>query len=137
MSVLEIILSIVSIVLSVGFVTTLATLQEIKKEAKAKVQHAVADAKTTELENVETAIKIWRETAEQLSLKYDTVLLELERLRKEVNRLNRINTRIVKHLDRMTPENMEAIVEQIKQELHDEKKEDNTDDNSVTVDVGL
>lgn len=120
---LEVLLSIVSTLLTGGLIVTIVTLKATKKEADAKAQQALAEAQSKELENTNAAIKIWREMAEQLSQKYDVVMDELDKLRKEVSRLNRINTRIVKLLDKITPENMEMIVEQIKQEIHDEKKD--------------
>ncbi|HBX45562.1 MAG TPA: hypothetical protein DEG28_06755 [Porphyromonadaceae bacterium] len=119
---------ILSIVLNVGLggslIVTVVTLRATKTKAEADAQKARAEAKTTEIDNVDSAIKIWRDLATDMSVKYDLVLVELEKLRKEVNRLNRINTKIMKLLDKITPENMEAIVEQIKTEIQHEAKED-------------
>lgn len=114
---LEIISLLLNLLLGTGFIVTLATLRSTKRAA-------VADAKAKELDNVDAAITIWRGLAEKQAEQYCKVLDELEKLRKEVNRLNRINTKIVKLLDILTPENMEAIVEQIKQEINDETKHD-------------
>lgn len=96
---------------------TVVTLRSVKVRANAEAQKAVAEARTTELQNVESAIKIWRDMATEMSDKYDHVLVELDKLRREVNRLNTINNRIVKLLDRITPENLESVIETIKKEI--------------------
>lgn len=120
----EIVSLILNLVLGGGFFISLATLRSTRIRADAEARKAKAEAKTTEIQNVDSAIKIWRDLATDMSEKYDLVLVELEKLRREVNRLNRINTKIMKLLDKITPENMEAIVEQIKFEIQNETKED-------------
>ena len=115
---------ILNLVLGGGFFISLVTLRSTRLRAESEARKAKAEAKTTEIENVESAIKIWRDLANEMSKKYDLVLEELEKLRREVNRLNRINTKIMKLLDKITPENMEAIVEQIKNEIQNETKDD-------------
>jgi len=124
MNVLEIVSLVLNLVFGTGFIVTLVTLKSARSEADAKAKLAVSEYKTNEIQNVESAIKIWREMAEQMSDKYDEVIHELDKLRKEVNRLNRINTRIMKLLDKITPENMEIIVEQIKEEIKNESKDE-------------
>ncbi|MGE4590005.1 MAG: hypothetical protein AB7E34_10590 [Acidaminococcaceae bacterium] len=124
MNVLEIVSLVLNLVFGTGFIVTLVTLKSARSEADAKAKLAVSEYKTNEIQNVESAIKIWREMAEQMSDKYDEVIHELDKLRKEVNRLNRINTRIMKLLDKITPDNMEIIVEQIKEEIKNESKDE-------------
>lgn len=91
---------------------------------RAQKKKANAEAKGSELSNVETAIKIWREMAENLSdelkeqqLKTMEMKNELEKLTKEVNRLTCINSRIVRLLDKITPENLTNTVEEIKKAI--------------------
>jgi chromosome segregation ATPase len=115
---------ILNLALGGSLIVTLVTLRATKVQAEANAKKAQAEAKTTELENVESAIKIWRDMANDLSEKYETVLDELEKLRREVSRLNRINTKIVKLLDKITPENMDAVIEQIKNEIQHETKDE-------------
>ncbi len=124
MNVLEIVSLVLNLVFGTGFIVTLVTLKSARSEADAKAKLAVSEYKTNEIQNVESAIKIWRQMAEQMSDKYDEVIHELDKLRKEVNRLNRINTRIMKLLDKITPDNMETIVEQIKEEIKNESKDE-------------
>lgn len=123
MSWFEITSLVLNLLLGGGLIVSLVTLKSTKKQAEANAQKAVAEAKTTEIDNVAAAVKIWRELAENQSEQYNKVLEELDKLRREVNRLNRINSKIVKLLDKITPENMEAIVDQIKKELQDETKD--------------
>ena len=110
-----------NVVFGGGFVVTFITLRSQKKEAAARAQKAVAEARTDEIQNVESAIKIWREMAESLSGKYDEVSLQVERLTREVTRLTNINSRILKLLDKITPENLQQTIEEIKKEIHDDK----------------
>ena len=57
-----------------------------------------ADAKGSELENVEHAIKIWRETAEKLSTRVDELSLEVEELRKDLISVHRENKQLKDYL---------------------------------------
>ncbi len=50
-----------------------------------------AEAKGSELENVEQAIKIWRETAEKLSKRVDELSAEVDELRKDLISVHREN----------------------------------------------
>lgn len=124
-------MSIVSMVLNAllfsGLIVTLLTLRATKRKANAEAKRAVAEAVTTELQNVESAIKIWRDLADAMCQKYEIILEqnkaisdEVEQLRKQVSRLAVINNKIVKLLDKITPENLESMIEKIKQEVRDE-----------------
>lgn len=102
-----------------GIIGRFLTLKYTRQKAK-------ADAKSSELDNVQEAITIWREMAaslkkeiSELSHKNESMQKELEGLRRAVNRLSSINNRMVKLLDKITPENLETMVEQIKK-IHDE-----------------
>jgi len=108
-----------NILLGSGLFVTLITLQSVRKEAGGKAQKAVAEARTDEIQNVEAAIKIWRGIAQDMAEKYDQVAAQVERLSKEVKRLNSINNRIVKLLDKITAENIEIMVDAIKQTIHE------------------
>lgn len=110
--------SIVNLVLNVllggGFLVTLITLKSTRKKS-------AAEAKSSELDNVEDAVKIWRETAEQLKtelLAYkdnqSEMSAQIEKLRNEVMRLTVINNEIVILLTKITPDNLDQMIEQIK-----------------------
>ena len=119
------IMSTVSLVLNLvfggGLFVTLVTLRDVRKQAGGVAKKAVAEAKKDEIENVEAAIKIWRDMAESMVVRHEETMAEVAALRREVNRLRVINNRIVKLLDKITPENLQATVERIKQEMDDEE----------------
>lgn len=94
--------------------------------AKATKKKATAEAKTVELDNVQEAVKIWREMAEGLRdelLKRDesnnSLMDEIQSLRKEVKRLSVLNKQFIELLDKITPENCDEIKVKI-QSLHNE-----------------
>ena len=57
-----------------------------------------AEAKGSELENVEQAIKIWRETAEKLSLRVDDLSREIDELRNDLITVHRENKALKDYL---------------------------------------
>jgi predicted RNase H-like nuclease (RuvC/YqgF family) len=102
-----------------------------KKQAFAEASNSEALAEGQELNNVEKAIKIWREMAESLKkeleeqrTKSDAMAVQIEGLRKEIASLSRTNTRIVNTnnriitlLDNLNHENMEEMKEKIKEKI--------------------
>jgi predicted RNase H-like nuclease (RuvC/YqgF family) len=107
-----------------GVVTVKAQRRKAEEEAN-KVR---GEVKTNELDNVQEAIKIWREMAESLKAErdeYKRSYLEVQKhnaemskqmdaIRKELTRLTNINSKMVKLLDKITPENLSEMVETIK-----------------------
>jgi predicted nucleic acid-binding Zn-ribbon protein len=114
---LDILSVFLNIALGSGLIVSIVTLKSTKQKANADVDQAIATVKTTELQNVESAIKIWRDMANELNEKYELVLKEVDCLRKELNRLNVAVNKTIKMLDKITPENLESMVETIKQEI--------------------
>lgn len=134
----EIVLALISALAGGGLSSVLVlryTRQKAAAEAKqaeAGIKKAEAESEATELDNVQVAIKIWREMAESLQAElgksranYEQVTAEIACLRQQVKRLTDINSKILKLLDKLTPENLERMVEQIKKEIH-ESTEPNT-----------
>jgi len=119
MGVFEIVSLVANVVFGGGFFISMTTLRSVRKEASGRAQKAIAEARTDELQNVEAAIKIWRSMAQDMADKYDQMAAQVEKLSKEVKRLNNINNRIVKLLDKITAENIEVMVDAIKQTIHD------------------
>lgn len=111
MELFEIISLVLNLLLGGGLVVTLVTLKSTRKEAEAK-------AKAAEIDNVDSVAKMWRELAEKMNDQYEEVNKQVERLTKEVNRLRAINSKIVRLLDRITPENLTDMVEKIKMEIN-------------------
>lgn len=113
----EIISLILNLALGGGLVATVATLKAARKEADARAEKVKAEASANEIQNVEAAIKIWRDMATSMADRHSALMVQVEDLRKEVGRLRLINNRIVKLLDRITPENLMETVEKIKSEI--------------------
>jgi len=116
--------TIVASIFGGGFVGSFLTVRAQRKKATAEAKGAEATAESTELDNVEKAIKIWREMAESLkteltasNAKYDAVAKQVEALRKDVKQLNCTNQKILKLLDKISHENLESTVEEIKSEI--------------------
>jgi hypothetical protein len=115
--------SLISAVLGGGMVWIFA-MKAQKKRLNAEAKGAEANAESTELNNVEKAITIWREMAESLKkeleasrTKYDEVTKQVVELKKSVDKLNTSNQRILKLLDRISPENMDKLIAEIKHEI--------------------
>lgn len=125
MNTAELISLILNLIFGTGFILTFITLKSAKKKANAEADNAAAQVKTTELDNVQEAIKIWREMAEGLKNELEgyknshgEMTKELDALRKEVKKLTAINSKILNLLDKLTPENMDEIKSKIK-EIHE------------------
>lgn len=127
----SIIISFISAVFG-GGLGYVFTIKAIRKEAMAKADKVESEVKTNELDNVQEAIKIWREMAESLKgerdeykqsyievQKHNSDMAEqMDAIRKELTRLTNINSKMVKLLDKITPENLSEMVETIKK-LHE------------------
>lgn len=116
---MELVSLILNLALGGSLIGTLFTLRATKKKAG-------EEAKASELDNVQDAISIWRQTAEKLQKeleqsgeRHQSVQKEIESLRRAVTRLTTVNNKMVKLLDKITPENLDSMVEQIKQ-IHNE-----------------
>ena len=125
---MELISLILNFLFGAGLFVTLVTLKSVKQEASGKAQKAGAEAekevaavKKDEIQNVEAAIKIWREMAESMAERHDETMREVQALRCEVNRLRLINNRIVRLLDKITPDNLQTTVHKIKQEMQNDE----------------
>ena len=60
---------------------------------------------------------MWQEMAVGMADKHNELLEQVEKLRSEVNRLRLVNNKIVRLLDRITPENLTQMVAKIKEEI--------------------
>jgi archaellum component FlaC len=125
MSVFDIISLVLNFLFGGGLLVSLATLRQTKRKAGAEAEKAIAEARADEIKNVDAAIIIWRQLAEDMSDKYNDMSIKCEALSRsvenlttEVNRLRLTNNRIIRLLDKVTPENLEHVVAEIKQELN-------------------
>jgi flagellar motility protein MotE (MotC chaperone) len=117
--------TVINLVLGGGFVLTFLTLRAQRKKATAEAAGAEAQAESIELDNVEKAVRIWREIAEGVTAELkqqrafnDQLNQKLEALQKQVEALNCQNKRIVKLLDKITHENLAEVVNQMKDVLN-------------------
>lgn len=123
MASVEIILLILNLVLGGSLIVTLITLRATKLEADANAKKAVAVAKASEIENVASSVKIWRELAEKMADRQNGLAEQVEELSVEVRRLKNATNKVVRLLDRITPDNLGEMVEKIKQEIEDDHKD--------------
>lgn len=112
---------VLNLALGTGLVVTIATLRSAKVEAAANARKAEAAAKASEIENVESVIKLWRTLAESMAEKQDSLTTQVEELSSEVRRLKNATNRVARLLDKITPENMSEMVDAIKKEIDDEQ----------------
>lgn len=104
------------------------TIKAQRRKAEEEANKVRGEVKTNELDNVQEAIKIWREMAESLKAERDEykrsyievqkhnaeMSKQMDAIRKELTRLTNINSKMVKLLDKITPENLSEMVETIK-----------------------
>lgn len=117
---IEIISLVLNLILGGGLIVTIATLRSVKIEAAANAKKAAAVAQASEIENVESVVKLWREMAQKMSDDRATLATQVEELSTEVRRLKNATNRVVRLLDKITPENMEETIGIIKKEIDDE-----------------
>ena len=102
-----------------GGLASFVTIRTQKKKAAVEVE-------STELDNVEKAITIWREMAVDLRneletqrSKYAEITEHVDALRREVKRLTDTSKRILLLLDQITPDNLDKMKKQIQNELNE------------------
>lgn len=119
MGIFEIVSLVLNLLLGSGMIVTLLTLKSTREKA-------AADAKAAEINNVDAVAKMWRELAEKMGDQYSEVQEQVDKLTKEVNKLRLINSKIVRLLDRITPENMIEMVQKIKDEINSGEESNHT-----------
>lgn len=92
---------------------------------RAQRTKANAESSGSELDNVEDAVKIWRELAEsfknelqQARADNSEITKQVDLLRREVVRLTRTNSDIIRMLKKLTPDNLEESVRDIINEIN-------------------
>ena len=109
-----------NVVLGGGLFVTMLTLRSQKKKVAAEASLAEAVAESSELDNAEKIARMWRENFEALNLELkDTRLraaemaLQVEALRKEVEKLTRIQNKIANLLNTIEHPNIAKIKEEL------------------------
>jgi len=115
--------TLINVVLGGGLIVTLVTLRQARKRASGEADQAAAIADSTELDNVEKAITIWRKMAESLEselcetrMKSEKMAAQLLSLNNEVERLRARNERMLRMIQTMNHDNFTDIIEQIQNE---------------------
>lgn len=108
-------------------ITTLSSLASAtlawlfaRRKSMAEARKSEAEAKASELDVIEDAIKIWRELAEDLKKEVQRLSEDNKALKCEVGKLRLINSKILRALDRITSENAEMVVKQLKKDIGSE-----------------
>lgn len=116
----ELISTLINVVLGGGLFVTMLTLRSQKKKVAAEASLAEAVAESSELDNAEKIARMWRENFEALNLELkDTRLraaemaLQVEALRKEVEKLTRIQNKIANLLNTIEHPNIAKIKEEL------------------------
>ena len=126
---LEVVSVVLNVLLSGSLIVTIVTLRATKREANANARKAEALADGSEIESVDAAIKIWRDLAVEMASKQDVLSKQVEDLSIEVRRLKNATNRVIRLLDRITPDNLEEMVKKIKDEIDIEHTDIISDDN--------
>lgn len=113
----EIVSIVLNVVLGGSLIVTFVTLRATKREANANARKAEALADGSEIDSVDAAIKIWRDLAVEMASKQDILSKQVEDLSAEVRRLKNATNRVIRLLDRITPDNLEEMVKKIKDEI--------------------
>ncbi|HLW09773.1 MAG TPA: hypothetical protein VKX35_05190 [Fermentimonas sp.] len=125
--ILQIVSLILNLVLGGSLIVTIVTLKATRREADANARKAEANADSSELSNTQGAIKIWRDLAVEMSSRQDELAKQVEDLSVEVRRLKNATNKVIRLLDRITPENLEEMVAKIKDEIETEHSDIHND----------
>lgn len=131
----SIINTILTLVFGSGFIISIITVRAQKRKANAEAKGADANAESTELDNVDKAVKIWRELGEAADVRakaaeeraqglyenYNKLATEVSLLRAEVKRLTLRSDRILKILDTIDHDNLDQKKKEAK-EISNEKE---------------
>lgn len=93
-----------------GGITYLITIKSQKKKANGEADQAIANAKSTEIDNVKEAIAVWKQMAEDLKHERDELVKEIKSLKCQ-------NRTIIKLLKTITPENKADVIAEIENKI--------------------
>lgn len=105
---------ILNLVLGSGLIVSLATLKSTKQKAS-------AEAESTQVGSMRDIIQVWKTAVDDLRGELEEARQlreqqqkEIESLRRAVSRLTSVNSKILKMLDKITHENLDVMMEEIK-----------------------
>lgn len=124
MGIIEIISLILNILFGGGLWLSLIQIKQIREQKdeeirrlKVDTKQVVVDIERTEIQNIENLARMWREQAELLERKLDAMQTKIDKLEGDLLKMNKLNNKIYKLLDKVSRENWEQLVEQVKDEL--------------------
>lgn len=124
MGIIEIISLILNILFGGGLWLSLVQIKQIREQKdeeirrlKVDTKQVVVDIERTEIQNIENLARMWREQAELLERKLDVMQTKIDKLEGDLLKMNKLNNKIYKLLDKVSRENWEQLVEQVKDEL--------------------
>nr|DAQ43575.1 MAG TPA: hypothetical protein [Caudoviricetes sp.] len=124
MGTIEIISLVLNVLFGGGLWLSLVQIKQIKEQKdeeirrlKVDTKQVAVDTERTEIQNIENLARMWREQAELLERKLDTMQTKIDKLENDLLKMNKLNNKIYKLLDKVSRENWEQLVEQVKEEL--------------------
>lgn len=124
MRAVEVISLILNVLFGGGLWLSLIQIKQIKEQKdeeirrlKADTKQVAVDTERAEIQNIENLARMWREQAELLERKLDTMQTKIDKLENDLLKMNKLNNKIYKLLDKVSRENWEQLVEQVKEEL--------------------
>lgn len=124
MRAVEVISLILNVLFSGGLWLSLIQIKQIKEQKdeeirrlKADTKQVAVDTERAEIQNIENLARMWREQAELLEKKLDAMQGKIDKLEYNLLKMNILNNKIYRLLDKVSRENWEQLVEQVKDEL--------------------
>ena len=124
MGTIETISLVLNVLFGGGLWLSLVQIKQIKEQKdeeirrlKVDTKQVAVDTERTEIQNIENLARMWREQAELLEKKLDTMQTKIDKLENDLLKMNKLNNKIYKLLDKVSRENWEQLVEQVKEEL--------------------
>ncbi|MFC2425033.1 MAG: hypothetical protein ACFNUT_00615 [Bacteroidota bacterium] len=124
MRAVEVISLILNVLFGGGLWLSLIQIKQIKEQKdeeirrlKADTKQVAVDTERAEIQNIENLARMWREQAELLEKKLDAMQGKIDKLEYNLLKMNILNNKIYRLLDKVSRENWEQLVEQVKDEL--------------------
>lgn len=124
MGTIEIISLVLNVLFGGGLWLSLVQIKQIKEQKdeeirrlKVDTKQVAVDTERAEIQNIENLARMWREQAELLEKKLDAMQGKIDKLEYNLLKMNILNNKIYRLLDKVSRENWEQLVEQVKDEL--------------------
>lgn len=129
MGVVEIISLLLNVIFGGGLWLSVVQLWQLREQKDEEIRRLKVDTKqvettvaASEIQNVENIARLWREQAEMLEEKLNTMHAKMEKLETDLLKVTRQNNKMYRLIDKMSKENWEQLVEQLREEFKEEFK---------------